>query len=114
MTTKDDDAARVADAQYAAPLATAPTAGAGADHSPLPWRTVTWASGEHFIVDGFGYNVLNHVTDVIANARFIVTACNAHHDLIAAIAYALDEDREWHDVRDVLRKALAKAEGREE
>ncbi len=36
---------------------------------------------------------------------------SVQHDLADAIRYALDEDNDWPDVKNVLRAALVKAEG---
>lgn len=86
----------------------------GADHAPLPWHI-----GPHyrFEIEGSDGRVASGLPSFSprgeANARFIVTACNAHNALIAAITYALDEDFEWRDAREVLQQALANATGHE-
>ena len=71
-------------------------------HSPLPWRVEVDScaacrdygrDGEYQIVgpDGgppAGYHA--HFANR-ADAEFIVTACNSHHDLLAALKLALDQ-----------------------
>ena len=60
-------------------------------HSPLPWNVVAWATGEHFVVDEFGANVLNRSGSLAENAAFIVRACNSHQQLVDALKGMLDQ-----------------------
>lgn len=66
-------------------------------HSPLPWHHFDHCEG-HSINDARGHHVAYTDWDCDAfatedapadhNAAFIVRACNAHHDLLAALNYA--------------------------
>lgn len=105
-------------------------------HSPLPW-SVEYRDGR--AASMYGHHVRTHansrpgITDgrdaicdvrgasdaeARANARFIVTACNAHHDLIAALKAvrgAVDPYARAQLSSDLIEQvdaALAKAEGK--
>lgn len=90
--------------------------------SPLPWScyesTLSKNGNLWFVIADSERRVAETYSE--AHARFIVTACNAHHDLLAALKNALVELEVNGDsigaVVDVLesegRAAIAKAEGR--
>jgi hypothetical protein len=78
-------------------------------HTPLPWRVVgreIWA-GDRMIA-----RACNSLLD-----EFIVRACNAHDDLLAALEWALPRVDTQHLHRSALsayqaaRAAIAKAQG---
>lgn len=96
-----------------------------AQHSPLPWRAIE-SSGPHdsCVVTAEGDGVAD-VCQSRADARFIVTAANAHADLVLALQCFVDryvalvncgDCGNWNPEHDVevirARAALAKAEGR--
>lgn len=74
------------------------------NHTPLPWIT-----SNHKIVN----KGLVSICDVHSkiDAKFIVTACNAHYELLEACKFALTQDQ-TRVVKEVLREAIAKAEGK--
>ena len=87
-------------------------------HSPTPWHIPHGM--EYTLVDREGRNITNILsgpdyspTEAISDARFIIQACNAHEDLLAA----LEELLEWeismaglgHPRLDKARAAIAKA-----
>ena len=92
-------------------------------HTPTPW-----CLGNHggifthdlrfMVADTSGLDVVVSNMEELANAAFIVRACNAHDDLVAALYAGL---RHWHDTAGYPRKepkwlaparaALAKAKG---
>jgi hypothetical protein len=79
---------------------------------PLPWRA-EWRLDLAAVIDCQGVAVLGGVTRDEAN--FIVTACNSHYDLLACCKLALEvhpdaDERERR--RDIVRAAIARAEGR--
>lgn len=94
------------------------------NHTKTPWRT----GGEQnptIIYDGDGWAVAStavvHVRknakyEADANAAFIVRACNAHDELVAALDWALsqigdDLDLDHQRAFDGAIAALAKARG---
>lgn len=87
-------------------------------HTPEPWvlggcsgRMITTPSG--YVGDGFIADV-----DTLANAQFIVTACNSHDELLAAckelLAIVEEANPYWHGRPDRAderaRAAILKAE----
>lgn len=78
------------------------------EHTPTPWK----ASGNAVFRDGHCLAMTG--TDIWmpeveeANAAFIVRACNAHDDLVAALE-AVAEARMPGEARRIARAALAKA-----
>lgn len=91
-----------------------------AEHSPLPWRT----RGIDDAIDADGNTVFDTAAflNAVENARFIVTACNAHHELLAALkecsfrlATVIAASGDFSDVNaralDAATNAIAKAEG---
>lgn len=97
--------------------------GAEQTHTPTPWRYCKTngspTSGQHMIA-GSKPGYLAEIRDcgsgdVSANAAFIVRACNAHDELVAALRDIARTDRTTKtsaaDLADIARAALAKAEG---
>ena len=91
-------------------------------HTPGPWvaksghnQTILGPNGEALAFTSFGKNI-----DDKANAAFIVRACNAHEDLLAAARNLLNASRlvgvlgvtEVSIAEEGLEKIIAKAEGR--
>lgn len=63
------------------------------------------------IYDG-DYAIADHLTE--DQAEFIVRACNAHADLLAAAKWALETiDGNYPELGEVLLAAIVKAEGEE-
>ena len=92
------------------------------DHTPTPWK-LTKVQGTYFYVEWGGETVVqvdhdssNAVNE--ANAEFIVRACNAHDELVAAAREAMDVlcslDRSPVDdsTIDRLDAAIVKADAR--
>lgn len=99
-------------------------------HAPLPWSVQNsddiWEGDEHPTIPLF--KAANHLrswgreyphAERHANAAFIVRACNAHDDLLAAlkrIVTAYDLPGHWQDevaqAMGQARAAIARAEGR--
>lgn len=93
-----------------------------ADHSPLPWEISEIDHGDYNEIEivapaehwstvvfmGEAFRARN-----VANAEFIVRACNSHHELLAACKLALgaferNDAIDWAD----LERAIAIAEGK--
>lgn len=71
-------------------------------HSPLPWKTSAWGEiktpeGETLLVNGVSLPYRNHPKDAeaTANAQYIIRACNAFPDLLAALESAVAQ----HQIR---------------
>jgi hypothetical protein len=92
-------------------------------HTPLPWRfgdnvgkRPTWEYVEG--QDGQAICLIGQTSDGEANAAFIVRACNAHEDLVAALSELVelleDNQPDWYLKKHFnhARAALAKAEGK--
>lgn len=93
------------------------------NHTPTPWKQHE-TEGKTFA----SIRSVNNETiadcgsrrDLIAqaNASFIVTACNAHEELVRALEFARKQYQEhfenmpvaWQTVDNVIEQALAKAE----
>lgn len=67
-------------------------------HTPTPWihnlkRDRIESNGEKLLVNGVALPCGNHPksTEATANAQFIVQACNAHEELVAALKGLLYE-----------------------
>ena len=104
-----------------------------AKHTPLPWKLWPAAkgddggSGRPMITDESGaagvaqfiqrireYDRL-YPKEAAANAEFVVRACNAHYDLLAACKAMVRTGKAPADIDaayDLMRAAIAKAEGR--
>jgi hypothetical protein len=94
---------------------------AGVEHTPLPWVVsddeIETEGGQYVCHFGYGSE---------ADAEFIVRACNAHYELLAAAKLALSTAESWIDdlldgtsmvdgalaELEPVRAALAKAEQR--
>lgn len=75
------------------------------DHTPTPWK-----------LEGKGKGRTGAYTFSHTDAAFIVRACNAHYQLVAAAEIALAWMEEWGADRDETRRlrravSIAKAEG---
>ena len=86
-------------------------------HTPTPW---TVAKHERGLVRAQGRTIVvvreTGNQDIDANAEFIVRACNAHEDLLAALkeierSLANHPTFAWHNIVEIARAAIAKAEG---
>ncbi len=91
-------------------------------HSPLPWSL----DFEDRCIHGSDKEFVTHISEsrfydgrkddtAKVNAEFIVKAVNSHYDLLEACKYVV-ENTHCSDLGyngDVLRKAIAKAEGGE-
>ena len=55
-----------------------------AEHTPVPWRTRCWEEPVWIIETEKGFVAQTVGSNDEANAAFIVRACNAHADLLAA------------------------------
>jgi len=96
-----------------------------AEHTPTPWHTepgdipgtlsIRGPNGQAIASFGNQRRWLS-TTEVVANAEFIVRACNAHDDLLAACKAAhriLTEDGSLEEIHKAVRQcelAIAKAE----
>jgi hypothetical protein len=100
-------------------------------HSPLPWSVcgTTLSPLYASVVTADGVEFM-HDDDTLmskADAEFIVRACNAHDELLAALKAVVDMFGPWHDddcpaddtcdcsskpIHDAINAAIAKAEGR--
>ncbi len=86
------------------------------EHTPWSCEALM-GSGSQAVYDSGGYVLAANLSEV--NARFIVRACNAHEDLLAAceaaLAYVQDQynglDKEQWDTEVCLRAVIAKAKG---
>lgn len=138
MTQNTNDQPRV-DGQTVTPPERATAAGhevIRTEHSPLPWqmkRAALPVDGEYdfaiydephgVIAEVFGRSGTSVFPPAVANAAFIVRACNSHAELLAALKALLHEVSEsgnayardfgWPRATDAARAAIAKAEGRE-
>lgn len=82
----------------------------------LPWKAV-FVGGSWDVTTDTGdprdeFSVLEYATE--ADCKFIASACNSHADLLAACKAALNgggSAGEWERTREVIRAAVAKAEG---
>lgn len=87
-------------------------------HTATPWEAKQLLNSEHFVLRWSDYTkpgVYQRRVDLDGdgkfskeNAEFIVTACNAHDDLIAALTSILEKTID-SDSRKCARAALAKA-----
>jgi len=75
-----------------------------AQHTPTPWHTgegkaerIIYAADGFAVADATVFHGL-HVESPTANAAFIVRACNAHDELVAALKGLLDDMR---DIRGI-------------
>lgn len=83
-------------------------------HTATPW-TVAAGSETLIIGDRIPCIAETHNNDAVENAHFIVRACNAHDDLVAAVKAFLDYDEDdgedgiqmMVDYADALKKAKA-------
>lgn len=100
-------------------------------HTPVPWRVsggfnMKVRAGESTeIADCAGDDAPKTASECAANAAFIVRACNAHDDMLAAcrsaVVYLHEFLKGWagkerreqadHDLIDPIRQAIAKATG---
>lgn len=82
-------------------------------HTPLPWDYFTGRTRHHVEVaygaPGMGTAICSVPKSQEANAEFIVRACNAHYDLLAALEALYD--RRTSDTMAKARDAIAKARG---
>lgn len=103
-------------------------------HSPLPWRKAFSENQQWLVVNGLGDDgdVIARIPrfkDFIdqADAEFIVRACNAHDELIAALRaikrrihfigmpqepFRDDDAPDWRKEIALLEAAIAKADGK--
>lgn len=77
------------------------------NHTPTPWRVNTFNGDRQEVLDANGNNAC-----VKANAAFIVRACNAHDELVAALELIDHPNavRTIEDAKRVARAALAKVQ----
>lgn len=88
-------------------------------HTPTPWRSRSGGNRNKFFVEQSGNaEVVICTIDASvaigkneANADFIALAVNSHDELLAACKAALLDESTAHDVAELCRKAIAKAEG---
>lgn len=88
-------------------------------HTELPW-TFQASEGGEMIWIGSDYENACGVPGYadhpgnIANAEFIVRACNSYYDMLSALQAVMDEWREGYGLRCVhqVRAAISKAEAR--
>ena len=80
-------------------------------HTPTPWTQRNIGPHEYNITDGEGYSVAHSWNN--DDAAFIVTAVNAHDDLVAALTATLANVCQAHGlpprIEAQARAALAKA-----
>jgi hypothetical protein len=93
------------------------------DHAPLPWHV-----GPHYHTDIYSRNGFvaecrpMNAPQPLANAEFIVRACNTHDDLVGALKFVLAfyepdageylDTEAWKRAHAQAKAAIAKAEGR--
>lgn len=72
-------------------------------HTPTPWifnqnKGCIEVNGEKLLVNGVSLPCGNHPESnhATANAQFIVRACNAHDELVAALKLALCQLKVWN------------------
>lgn len=99
-------------------------------HSPLPWfvlednlgcKNIGSKAGKEIFTVGFTDGLPNEATD-LANAQFIVTACNSYHELLEACRLSLIlvktlEEKKMAGANiqmlgNTLEATIAKAEGK--
>jgi hypothetical protein len=94
-------------------------------HTPGPWRVEGELDNLRIVADSdspqacdgveqialvkCGDYELTHYARPAANAEFIVRACNAHANLLAALENILEANPELSEVADEARAAIAKA-----
>lgn len=97
-------------------------------HAPTPWRVSN--ESDRIILDATGLQVASadylsgdieyRWAETVANAEFIVAACNAHDDLLSALELMVSVGCEFCDMDmgangreavEVARAAIAKARG---
>lgn len=79
-------------------------------HTPLPWRHEVFAGRAIRVLANQGPLEVSPATvHGIADARFIVRACNAHADLVEALTKICSEFAQQHPLIMRGREALAKA-----
>jgi hypothetical protein len=121
MTTKSDQAREDAMGTGSDSRTARDTTG-GSEHSPLPWHVGPHYKSDVMSREGIVAEARMLTPQGIANAEFIVRACNAHDELVAALK-ALTQDSRFalqiggnpNAVAALVRQvdaALAKAEGR--
>lgn len=73
---------------------------------PLPWRATpnNYGDGLWTVQDDNGFGVFTDVTE--DEARFIVTACNAHYDLLEALKRLFEDYKRLADSGDAGNWAL--------
>lgn len=73
-----------------------PTTREGVGHTPTPWHAEQFGGSQWAVRHGadrhFRFVCLTSQGNDQANAKFIVKACNAHDDLVAAVKRLLAED----------------------
>ncbi len=91
-------------------------------HTKLPWKLGQfnklniWSESEpKLISEGFAYTApASTEVEALANAQFIVTACNTHHDLLEALKDVVDyhsTDYQEYDWQPRALAAIQKATG---
>jgi len=81
-------------------------------HTPSPWELGRGSFGTPLIVTKEGDSIAS--VDLIQNAAFIVTACNAHADLLVALqnlCIAAENSNCNSITIDAARAAIARATG---
>lgn len=66
-------------------------------------------SDDNWIICEMGGSCTNPA--ILADAQHIVTACNAHEDLVAALERIGWHELSWKEARDLARAALDKVKG---
>ena len=93
-----------------------------AKHTPIPWRIERQSNGLHAVCADLakrhgGSTPFSLATDIrVANAEFIVRACNSHADLLEAckrVVSELDGDPHRAGLVAYIAKQVAKTEVRE-
>jgi len=95
-----------------------------AKHTPIPWRIERQSNGLHAVCADLakrhgGSTPFSLATDIrVANAEFIVRACNSHADLLEALrrleaAGPCELDDPESPTWVFAREQIAKAEGQE-
>lgn len=88
------------------------------NHTPTPWRHEKKPYNGYRIISDSGGDQVIEFSDFEgseANAEFIVTAVNAHEDLVEALKYLIEEtekpanEKNIPHVRMICKEALAKA-----
>lgn len=88
-------------------------------HTPGPWHAEEWTCHAPTTVRAADGVVVAEcatgraIDNAIADAAFIVRACNSHDDLLAALREAVEQlERNFITVPENWLAAIAKAEGR--